>query len=377
MSEMMESTAISVRESSGVTAQDFMPLFTVQQAVERKGMMNQFINEVLRENEDYGPMPGNPAGKKVLMKPGAEKLCSIFGMAPQYIEDKIIEDWTGEHHGGEPLFYYAYRCQLMRGGRFMGEAIGSCNSWEAKYRYRWITAEECHARGIKTDGLPARGGKRTLFEPEFALEKRQTTGQYGKPIEYWDQFDEAIREGRARKAEKSRRDGGKLVGFEMDIDQTVYRIPNPEIADTINTCQKMAQKRALVAAVLVVTNCSDAFTQDLDEAEEPHYDPAPITSNARTTPAGEPIKRMVPEELVSVFARIRADVRQMKPAFTKIGDLMIQKAGQAGEAEYSRITKAFREKHPTAATLKPSDVENCLLDLWEALQALPEIEVNV
>ena len=40
---------------------------------------------------------------------------------------------------------------------------------------------------------------------------------------------------------------------------------NDTIAEQTNTILKMAQKRALVAAVLIATNASDYFTQDLDD----------------------------------------------------------------------------------------------------------------
>ena len=42
-----------------VSAQDFLPILSVGQAVERKGMMNEFINKVLKEGDDYGKMPGD------------------------------------------------------------------------------------------------------------------------------------------------------------------------------------------------------------------------------------------------------------------------------------------------------------------------------
>src|SRR5580698_11216081 len=74
-----------------VQASDFMPVFSVQQAVDRKKMVNQFISGVLLESDDYGVSPGTGT-KKVLLKPGAEKLCSIFGLSVSYSEDKIIED---------------------------------------------------------------------------------------------------------------------------------------------------------------------------------------------------------------------------------------------------------------------------------------------
>ena len=32
------------------------------------------------------------------------------------------------------------------------------------------------------------------FEPNFALDKKETTGQYGKPAEYWAMFEAAIRD---------------------------------------------------------------------------------------------------------------------------------------------------------------------------------------
>ena len=241
-----------------------------------------------------------------------------------YTEDKIIEDWTGAEHGGEPLFYYSYRCQLSRGGRFMGEAIGSCNSWESKYRYRWVP-EEIAKQRADFDLLLKRGGVTQKFEPNFALDKKETGGQYGKPIAYWEMFEQAIKEGRAKNV--SRKMGKKeFDGWEITMDQTQYRVPNPEVADTINTCQKMAQKRSLVAAVLVVTNCSDAFTQDIEDFTDEHHEPTP----AQPKSAPEPESRSVPEALKGVFARLR----QGKPSETikaelmKIGNVMIENAGQ-------------------------------------------------
>ena len=47
----------------------------------------------------------------------------------------------------------------------------------------------------------------------------------------------------------------------------LYRIPNPDGADVVNTIQKMAQKRALVAATLIATSASEFFTQDVEDAD--------------------------------------------------------------------------------------------------------------
>ncbi len=247
-----------------VTAADFKPIFSVEDAIERKKQIGQIISGVLHDGTDYGKMPGG-RDIKVLMKPGAEKLASMFGLTPRYIAEVEIEDWTGKDHGGEALFYYKYRCQLFRGDRLLGEAIGSCSSWESKYRYRWITSEECAARAIATEGLPSRGGVQTLTEPEFAISKAETGGQYGKPAEHWQRFKDAIEQGTATKGEKEKRGGGTMPTWSIKVDAKLFRIPNPDTADVVNTIQKMAQKRAFVAVVLVATNASDSFTQDLED----------------------------------------------------------------------------------------------------------------
>jgi hypothetical protein len=215
-----------------VRAEDFMPLMTVAQAVDRKRMMNEFIASVMTEGEDFGFMPGDSRKekKKVLLKPGAEKLCSIFGLAPRYVKETIIEDWTGADHGGEALFYYEYRCQLYRGDRFMGEGIGSANTWEEKYRWR-DSKRTCPACGSTAiiKGKEEYGGGWLCYAKKG-----------GCGAKFADN-DPAI------------------------VEQKVGREANPNPADLVNTVQKMAQKRAQVAAVLVVTNCSDAFTQDLED----------------------------------------------------------------------------------------------------------------
>lgn len=272
MTQAIDTTAVAVRENGAavrsVRAEDFMPVLSVQQAVQRKEMMTQFIGQVMREGEDYGKIPG--AGeKKVLLKAGAEKLSSIFGLSPRYEPVQVIEDFTGKDLGGEPLFYYEYKCTLYRGDRLAGEGIGSCNSWESRYRYRWVPPEVAALHHADYQKLPKRGGSRVIFEPNFALEKRETAGKYGKPAEYWHEWEAAILSAKATRARK-KMGAREYDGWQREVDETQYRIPNPDVADVINTCQKMAQKRALVAAVLVVTNCSDAFTQDVEDfAEEP------------------------------------------------------------------------------------------------------------
>jgi len=158
-----------------------------------------------------------------------------------------------------------YRCRLLRDGRVVGVGEGSCNSWEAKYRYRWVAEEQVPERLDRASPLK-RGGRRTLCEFDFAIERGETSGVYAKPAEHWKKFREAIAAGTARQVEKHTRRGNSAA-WEIDVDATLYRIPNPDGADVVNTVQKMAQKRALVAATLIATSASEFFTQDLEDTE--------------------------------------------------------------------------------------------------------------
>ncbi len=239
-------------------AANFMPVFTTETALQRYQAFKDFVKGVLKEGIDFGKNPGSD--RDTLLKPGAEKLCTFFGLTPRYVLEVVIEDWRGEKHG-QPLFYYRFKCQLFRGDLQMGEGIGSCSSWEAKYRYRWVDETAVTRLGLDKSVLVTRGG--AISEFEFAINKSETGGQYGKPAEYWAKWKQAIADGKARKMNKMKKDGTTSPAYEMDM--TMYRVPNSDFADIINTVQKIGQKRAYVAATLSATNASDYFTQDLED----------------------------------------------------------------------------------------------------------------
>ncbi len=365
-----------VRQHGTVSASDFMPILTIDMAIERKAMMNKFIASVLKEGEDYGKLPGGE--RKCLMKPGAEKLCSMFGLVPTFAEDKIIEDWTGADHAGEPLFYYSYRCQLARGDRYMGEGIGSCNSWESKYRYRWVS-EKTAALNHDLETLQMRGGLIRKFEPDFALNRKEMSGKYGKPAEYWAAFEQAIQAGTAKRATKTMKDK-EFTGWEISVDEKQYRIPNPDVSDQVNTCQKMGQKRALIAAVLVVTNVSDAFTQDLeDQLEEPstyHGQPEDIPEQAPAPKATRPAEKPLPTELLADYEAIgrakgEGRAQTLKDVYNKLADAMITKYGARGNEAYERTLVSLQKQFPSGPQ-KMKDVQIILTELWEAGQMLDE-----
>ena len=124
-----------------------MPLMDIQTAVQRFSQVAEFVKEIMKSGTDYGTIPGT-GDKPTLLKPGAEKLTTFFGLSKRFEIIEKIEDWTGKDHSNEPFFYYLYRCGLYRNDNLIAEADGSCNSFEAKYR--WRKAERtCPNCGIK------------------------------------------------------------------------------------------------------------------------------------------------------------------------------------------------------------------------------------
>lgn len=235
-----------------------MPVINVRAAIQRYQDQKDFISSVLHVGVDFGAIPGT--SKNTLLKPGAEKLAWFFGLRPVFEDVEKVEDWTGKDHGGEPFFYYREKCTLYKDGQIVASADGSCNSMEKKYRWRWVTASDIPA-GLDKARLQTKGGR--ISEFDFALDKSETSGQYGKPAEYWKQFQQAIQDKTATRISKKTKSGKEYPAWE--IDSTLYAIPNTEIADLVNTILKMAQKRSLVAVVLIGANASEWFTQDMED----------------------------------------------------------------------------------------------------------------
>ena len=253
----MSSTALEVLPPATLSpAANFLPLMTLAEAKNRRDLFVSFVKDLMVDGVDYGTVPGG--GKPTLMKPGAEKLCTLFGLVPTFQLVERVEVWRGE----AAFFYYFYKCRLFRSDRCQGEGDGSCNSMESKYRYRWVPAHELPS-GLDKTTFKTRGGRRSEFV--FAIDKAETTGQYGKPAEYWQAFRDAI-ENKIAVAVKKPSSKGKTYDA-WEIDATLYRVENDDPADQVNTIQKMAQKRAYVAATLVAVNASEFFTQDIEEME--------------------------------------------------------------------------------------------------------------
>lgn len=243
-------------------------------------MFQAVVREVLTPGTDFGTIPGC-GDKPTLLKPGAEKIAKLLKCYDDYEFVEKVEDWD------RPLFHYLVRCTLsdMATGTRVSSGMGEANSFESKHRFRWITEDQLPL-GFDKATAKKRGGKQTLFEPAFAISKKETTGQYGKPEGHWAMFEAAIANKTARAAMKKTKAGRDMAGFEVDVNTMLYQVPNPDIYDIVNTLVKMAKKRALVDATLSAGRLSELFTQDIEDfadvagAGEPAQDASKAAADA-------------------------------------------------------------------------------------------------
>jgi len=215
----------------------------------RYTMIRELMNKhVLVEGVDYGTIP-NAGDKKVLMKSGAEKLAAFFGLTVELELLDKVEQWDPP-----AFFYYRYKARVTMPDGRIAEGEGSANSREKKYRYRYLKEREYDSN---------------IHGPAVEIEK---TGRYGP--------------------------------------YKVYQVENPEPYDLVNTIQKMAQKRAYVAGVLLAVGASAFFTQDLEDIEDEPVTPEAGAGRGRRGPAGkapkqaqkvtEALARKVQEKLESI-----------------------------------------------------------------------------
>lgn len=234
-------------------ADDYKPVMSIEDMLYQKEQLRQYVNACLVESKpgqvdgDYGTIPG--AGtRKVLLLPGAQKLCRMRGLSPDYEILSEGKDWTGERHGGEPFFEYVLKCILFREDRRMGSGVGACNSFEEKYRYvkGERTCPVCGAGAIIT-GKKEYGGGFLCYAKKGGC-------------------------------------GAKFGDNDPQItSQPVGKVEHPNPADLQNTILKMAKKRAYIDATLSVVGASEFFTQDV-ETEHPKPQERPQQPSARPAP---------------------------------------------------------------------------------------------
>ena len=86
-----------MNELSYIPAEKLMPALSIQEVAERRNAVVEFTRTAMHEGVDFGVIPNT--NKPTLLKPGAEKLCTLFGLAPTFETLDDIKDWTGLVHG--------------------------------------------------------------------------------------------------------------------------------------------------------------------------------------------------------------------------------------------------------------------------------------
>jgi predicted RNA-binding Zn-ribbon protein involved in translation (DUF1610 family) len=206
--------------------------------------------DLMAEGEDFGKIPGAP--KPTLLKPGAEKLCAVYGLKATFQKIERLGDGVTSPH-----LRIAMTCRLHQGsedGPVVAQGEGAANSWETKHRYR---------SGKRT--CPACGSEGTIRKSKYPDKK---TGDIG-----WWCKDENCK-----------------ANFRSDdpaiTEQVVGTVDNPDPFDVENTLVKMALKRAFIDATLRATATSGLFSQDLEDMQaEDRTERRPAT---RPAPAGPP-----------------------------------------------------------------------------------------
>jgi hypothetical protein len=234
----------------------------VTDLMEQHAKIQQALSEAMREDVHYGTIPGTQ--KPTLLKPGAQKLCVLFRLAPSFQTERIF------HEDGHLTVVSNCVLTHIPTGYVIAGGDGLCTTRETRYAYRQ--------------------GQRVC--PEC-----------GEP---------QVRKGKARGSNPAnwycwRKEGGCGQTWPLDSEQgqlfekmDTGRTDNPDLPDLYNTVLKMANKRALVDAVINGTAASDVFTQDMEdsprtpgEASNTSADRTDGTTSQRAA-AAEPVESTPP-----------------------------------------------------------------------------------
>lgn len=203
---------------------------SVEQIVAQTLKIQQCMEKVMKQDQHYGVIPGTNT-KPTLLKPGAEKLCLLFRLDPEYDVINTVE--TPER------ISYMVRCTVFHipTGSRVASGLGSCNSREEKYlRAAPKKCPQCQ--------------KETIFRSK-ARNKQEEENPDKLGWYCW-----------AKKGGC----GKNFPAGDESVEKQDTGLKDP--ADLANTILKMACKRALIAAVLNGTAASDFFTQDLEDLTE-------------------------------------------------------------------------------------------------------------
>jgi hypothetical protein len=270
---------------------------------------------VMKKDEHYGIIPG--CGKKPsLLKPGAEKLCFVFRLSPEF------EINRADMGNGHREYEIVCRLRSMSSGQIVGEGVGLCSTMETKYRYRNDADYEVLDTPIPKDSKERRSEYR---KQGFGMKKVDD-------VWVWVKYTS---EG---------------------------KVENPDIADTYNTVLKMAKKRAHVDATITACAASDIFTQDIEDL------PQSESNHELARPAED--KTALAARLTAELGLSELDKRELFARCDKSIDAYIKtlEARLFARQSDSTIKPAANAKPPIQSELSTASDQERIAEIWDALQ---------
>lgn len=273
-----------------------MPVVTPAELLARRKELFEVVKNVLKEGDHYGKTPGT--NKPSLLKPGGEILNQYFGFYAEFETVSRVENWDAK----PPLFDYEFKCVLRskRDAVKVAEGVGSCNSYESKYKYR-EAKRSCPSCG--------RAGSIVKGKEE-----------YGGGWVCW------AKDGNCCKA-KFKDDDRAIIG------QALGKVDNEDIASLKNTILKMAAKRAYIDATLKATGASEIFTQDTEDM--------PFTVEIITA------------EVVNEAVKEQNDARQEERQAPKQSEKLQSPAREAAKGEAASSSVSPAQTNSKTADVKP------------------------
>ena len=86
---------------------------------------------ILQRGKDFGKF--GKSSKPVLLKNGAEKILTAYGISTRFHLDKAVEEFGDENH--QPLFFYRVSAEFYYRDTLITTTFGSANSNETAWAY--------------------------------------------------------------------------------------------------------------------------------------------------------------------------------------------------------------------------------------------------
>lgn len=200
----------------------------ISAVTEQIAVIRTLLSDHMKEGEDYGKIPG--IEKPTLLKPGGEKIMLLFNSYAEY-EEELTDLGNGHRE-----YKIKARITSRDTGKILAVGIGSCSTMEKKYRYR----------------------------------NEKIASKIPVPKSYWDKSKSADQKKDILRQHYGG-DANKLGTLKTDVGWVICELvdgENPDIADSYNTCLKIAKKRAMIDGVISTGTCSHLFTQDVEDMQK-------------------------------------------------------------------------------------------------------------